>query len=65
MWWLSVAAHDISSAVKYEKEQVVNLFQRKAGFKDTIIHDTIGMENPWYYRNKSQIPVGKTMRIKL
>ena len=31
-----------------KKEQVVNLFQRKAGFKDTIIHDTIGMENPLY-----------------
>ncbi|UBV35611.1 23S rRNA (uracil(1939)-C(5))-methyltransferase RlmD [Staphylococcus xylosus] len=42
-----------------KKEQVVNLFQRKAGFKDVVIHDTIGMDNPWYYRNKSQIPVGK------
>ncbi|MGO3050770.1 23S rRNA (uracil(1939)-C(5))-methyltransferase RlmD [Staphylococcus casei] len=42
-----------------KKEQVINLFQRKAGFKDTVIHDTVGMENPWYYRNKSQIPVGK------
>ncbi|MBU0439142.1 23S rRNA (uracil(1939)-C(5))-methyltransferase RlmD [Staphylococcus succinus] len=42
-----------------KKEQVINLFQRKAGFKDTVIHDTVGMDNPWYYRNKSQIPVGK------
>lgn len=48
-----------------KKEQVVNLFQRKAGFKDTIIHDTIGMENPWYYRNKSQIPVGKNNENKV
>ncbi|NWK83914.1 23S rRNA (uracil(1939)-C(5))-methyltransferase RlmD [Staphylococcus sp. GSSP0090] len=48
-----------------KKEQVVNLFKRKAGFKDTVIHDTIGMENPWYYRNKSQIPVGKNNAHKV
>lgn len=48
-----------------KKEQVVNLFKRKAGFKDTVIHDTIGMEDPWYYRNKSQIPVGKNNAHKV
>ena len=32
-----------------KKEQVINLFHRKADFKDTIINDTVGMENPWYY----------------
>ncbi|GEQ06919.1 23S rRNA (uracil(1939)-C(5))-methyltransferase RlmD [Staphylococcus gallinarum] len=42
-----------------KKEQVINLFHRKANFENTIIHDTIGMETPWRYRNKSQIPVGK------
>lgn len=42
-----------------KREQVVNLFHRKAGFDRTTIHDTIGMETPWHYRNKSQIPVGK------
>ncbi|PHK49519.1 23S rRNA (uracil(1939)-C(5))-methyltransferase RlmD [Staphylococcus edaphicus] len=48
-----------------KKEQVVNLFKRKAGFKDTLIHDTIGMDDPWYYRNKSQIPVGKNNENKV
>lgn len=43
-----------------KKEQVVNLFHRKGDFKETTIHDTVGMENPWRYRNKSQIPVGIT-----
>ncbi|MCD8827455.1 23S rRNA (uracil(1939)-C(5))-methyltransferase RlmD [Staphylococcus gallinarum] len=42
-----------------KKEQVINLFHRKANFENTIIHDTIGMKTPWRYRNKSQIPVGK------
>ncbi|WP_436861129.1 23S rRNA (uracil(1939)-C(5))-methyltransferase RlmD [Staphylococcus caeli] len=51
--------------LEMKKAQVVNLFQRKAGFKDTIIHDTIGMDNPWYYRNKSQIPVGKNSENKV
>ncbi|PTE42864.1 23S rRNA (uracil(1939)-C(5))-methyltransferase RlmD [Staphylococcus equorum] len=48
-----------------KKEQVVNLFHRKADFKDTIIHDTIGMDNPWFYRNKSQVPVGKNNENKV
>ncbi|SCT19772.1 23S rRNA (uracil(1939)-C(5))-methyltransferase RlmD [Staphylococcus caeli] len=51
--------------LEMKKAQVVNLFQRKAGFKDAIIHDTIGMDNPWYYRNKSQIPVGKNNENKV
>ncbi|MCJ1661801.1 23S rRNA (uracil(1939)-C(5))-methyltransferase RlmD [Staphylococcus sp. NRL 16/872] len=42
-----------------KKEQVVNLFHRKAQFNETLINDTIGMENPWRYRNKSQLPIGK------
>ena len=41
-----------------KKEQVVNLFHRKAKFTNTVIKDTVGMEDPWRYRNKSQIPVG-------
>lgn len=45
--------------LQMKKEQVVNLFKRKSNFEDTVIHDTIGMDNPWHYRNKSQIPVGK------
>lgn len=48
-----------------KKEQVVNLLHRKADFKDTIIHDTIGMDNPWFYRNKSQVPVGKNNENKV
>lgn len=49
--------YDAQLAMK--KEQVVNLFHRKGGFKDTIINDALGMDNPWRYRNKSQLPIGK------
>ncbi|MEK4861241.1 23S rRNA (uracil(1939)-C(5))-methyltransferase RlmD [Staphylococcus sp. FSL W8-0774] len=41
-----------------KKEEVINLFHRKGSFNDTVIHDTVGMEDPWRYRNKSQIPIG-------
>src|SRR5699024_4371432 len=48
-----------------KKEQVINMFHRKAGHKDTIIHDTMGMENTWYYSNKIQVPVGKNQEEKI
>ncbi|GGI42294.1 23S rRNA (uracil(1939)-C(5))-methyltransferase RlmD [Mammaliicoccus stepanovicii] len=48
-----------TAQLEMKKEQVVNLFQRKSHFEDTVINNTIGMENPWHYRNKSQIPVQK------
>nr|WP_269667768.1 23S rRNA (uracil(1939)-C(5))-methyltransferase RlmD [Staphylococcus arlettae] len=50
-------SYDAQLAMK--KEQVITLFHRKANFNSTIIDDTIGMTNPWRYRNKSQIPIGK------
>ena len=56
---MSTSTFKLHSAIRNEKEQVINLFKRKSHFEDTIIHDTVGMENPWHYRNKSQIPVGK------
>ncbi|MDN8760211.1 23S rRNA (uracil-5-)-methyltransferase RumA, partial [Staphylococcus aureus] len=41
-----------------KQSQVINLFHRKAQFTDTTIHKTVGMDNPWQYRNKSQLPIG-------
>ena len=42
-----------------KQSQVTNLFHRKAQFSNTIINKTIGMDHPWHYRNKSQLPIGK------
>ena len=42
-----------------KKEQVVNLFIERDLSKIHAINPTVGMEQPWRYRNKSQIPVGK------
>lgn len=45
--------------LEMKRNQVVNLFHRRGKYTNTVINETIGMKNPWYYRNKSQIPVGK------
>ena len=52
------------SQLKMKKQQVVNLFHKKAKLEETVIHDTIGMNHPWRYRNKSQLPVGKDKNNK-
>ncbi|EES90930.1 23S rRNA (uracil(1939)-C(5))-methyltransferase RlmD [Clostridium botulinum] len=33
--------------------------QENSNKKSTILHDTLGMENPYRYRNKVQLPVGE------
>lgn len=44
--------------LQYKTRQVKDAIERLGGLKDVIIHDTIGMKNPWRYRNKAQFPVG-------
>ena len=44
--------------LQYKTRQVKDAIERIGGLKDVTVHDTIGMENPWRYRNKAQFPVG-------
>lgn len=39
---------------KYRTQETL----RKLGKIDTVVHDTVGMNNPYYYRNKAIIPFG-------
>ncbi|UEX90795.1 23S rRNA (uracil(1939)-C(5))-methyltransferase RlmD [Staphylococcus ratti] len=44
--------------LEMKRNQVMNLFHRKGKMSHVPVHPTVGMVQPWFYRNKSQIPVG-------
>lgn len=44
--------------LEFKKQRVTECMERIAGIKDPVVEDTIGMETPWNYRNKSQMPLG-------
>lgn len=41
----------------YKEQQVKSAYERIGHFEDAEIRPVLGMENPWEYRNKAQIPV--------
>lgn len=44
--------------LEFKKNKVKNAFSRTAKM-DVVVNDVIGMEDPYFYRNKIQMPVGK------
>ena len=42
----------------FKENKVRNLLSRVGHVEDYVMHPIIGMENPYYYRNKAQFPVG-------
>ncbi|CQR47329.1 23S rRNA (uracil-C(5))-methyltransferase RlmCD [Paraliobacillus sp. PM-2] len=48
---------------KLQKEmkhaQVVNVMKKIGHIEEVLVHPTIGMDDPWRYRNKVQIPVAE------
>jgi 23S rRNA (uracil1939-C5)-methyltransferase len=49
---------DYKAQLSNKTQMVKDVMERIGGFKDLQIHDAIGMEDPWRYRNKAQFPVG-------
>lgn len=45
--------------LKFKKNQVENVLQKIGKLPDVKVNDVIGMDNPFGYRNKAQIPVRK------
>jgi len=49
---------DYSAQLKLKTKFVKDALERIGGFRDIHVMDTIGMKNPYNYRNKAQFPVG-------
>lgn len=49
---------DYKAQLEFKTKLVKDNLERIGGFSDTKVLDTIGMENPYNYRNKAQFPVG-------
>lgn len=45
--------------LKYKENQVRQVLTRIGKLEDVKVHSILGMENPWHYRNKAQVPVGE------
>lgn len=54
---------DYKEQLKYKENKIKNCLTRIGGFSEEYINDhmepIIGMENPYYYRNKAQFPIGR------
>ena len=49
---------DYQKQLEYKQQLVRDNIERIGKLKDVIIHPTIGMKNPFNYRNKAQFPIG-------
>lgn len=45
--------------LKYKENQVKQVLMRIGKIEDVVVHPILGMDNPWHYRNKAQVPVGE------
>ncbi|RFU68931.1 23S rRNA (uracil(1939)-C(5))-methyltransferase RlmD [Peribacillus saganii] len=43
----------------YKEKQVREVLARIGKLEDVKVHPILGMDNPWKYRNKAQVPVGE------
>ena len=45
--------------LQYKENQVRQVLTRIGKLEDVVVHPILGMDNPWHYRNKAQVPVGE------
>jgi 23S rRNA (uracil1939-C5)-methyltransferase len=45
--------------LRQKKKIVVENLRRIGKIEHATVHDTLGMEDPWRYRNKAQVPIGE------
>jgi 23S rRNA (uracil1939-C5)-methyltransferase len=49
---------DYRAQLDLKRQRVIDTVARIGGLNDVMVHTTIGMKDPWRYRNKVQYPVG-------
>ncbi|MFC5465061.1 23S rRNA (uracil(1939)-C(5))-methyltransferase RlmD [Lederbergia graminis] len=42
-----------------KEKQVRDVLERIGKLDNVVVHPVLGMDNPWRYRNKSQVPIGE------
>ncbi|HEY9577651.1 MAG TPA: 23S rRNA (uracil(1939)-C(5))-methyltransferase RlmD [Pseudobacillus sp.] len=45
--------------LQFKEKQVREVLTRIGKLEDVKVYPVLGMEEPWYYRNKAQVPVGE------
>ncbi len=45
--------------LQYKQKQIQDVLERIGQITDIPVHPTLGMNDPWRYRNKAQVPVGE------
>ncbi|PYZ96605.1 23S rRNA (uracil(1939)-C(5))-methyltransferase RlmD [Alteribacter lacisalsi] len=50
---------DYEGQLAYKTKHVTDVLARIGKIEDVTVHSTLGMEEPWRYRNKAQVPVGE------
>lgn len=51
---------DYNEQLEFKQNRVKDCIERIGKLKDVTVHPAIGMEKPFRYRNKVQLPIGKT-----
>ncbi|MDG5785966.1 23S rRNA (uracil(1939)-C(5))-methyltransferase RlmD [Evansella sp. AB-P1] len=45
--------------LKHKQKHVRDVLERIGGITNAVVHPTLGMNEPWRYRNKAQVPFGE------
>lgn len=51
---------DYSAQLAVKRQMVVDAIERIGKLANVTVHPAIGAEEPWYYRNKMQFPIGRS-----
>ena len=60
-----IACMDYAYQLEMKKKTVSDAIERIGGFKNFSVENTVGMDCPYYYRNKMQFPVGRDKNGKI